>query len=176
MGDTNSLRQKPPIAADRTVFTECGPLRLPADLRQWFPEDRLLGWIDQALPTLHKEHPELAEALQHVTTGRANALLSVIVLGCVTGTFTSEDIARACQSQKPFIHYCGGEAPFRQDLEQFRRKNRVVLEHTLAAVLLSAVKERYSKLDKLPPGLEFSVLHRAVDRLDTARHMDTWDE
>ncbi len=177
MAEMNSMRQKPPIAADQTMYTERGPLRLPMDLRQWIPEEKLVEWINETVAAnVHKEPSGPTETPQAAVTGRGKALLSVIVLGCTTGIFTSEDIARACQSEKAFASLCVGEAPFRQELEQFRRNHRAILEHVLTAVLLQAVKERYSKLEKLPPGMEYAVRCRAVDRLDTARHMDTWDE
>ena len=124
MGDMNSLRQKPPIAADQTVYTASGPLRLPMDLRQWFPEDTLVAWIKEAIANLDKEHPELKEALQHGLPPRSKTLLSVIVLACITQTLLSDDMVRACRSEKAFMDFCGADAPFREELEQFRRKNR----------------------------------------------------
>jgi hypothetical protein len=171
MRDMNSLRQKPPISADQTMYTERGPLRLPMDLREWFSEDNLVAWIKEAVENLHKEHAEVKEP-----TGRAKSLIAVISLACITQTLLSDDIVRVCRSEKAFIELCGPDAPFRQELEQFRRQNRPLLELALTAVLLRAVRQRYSSLEKLPPGLEFAVKTRAIDRLDTIRNMDTWDE
>jgi hypothetical protein len=164
-------RQKPPIAADQTVFTERGPLCLPMDLRQWANEETLVQWITEEIEAMAK-NPRLAlEA-----GSRARAMLGVLVFAYATQTFLSEDICRACRADKTYMKLCNDQGLFKQELEQFRRKNRETLEVTLTGVLTRAVKERYSKLGKLPPGMEYGLRCRAVDRLDTARHMDTWDE
>jgi hypothetical protein len=170
-------RQKLPIAADQTVFTERGPLDLPRDLRQWVPEDKLLAWITEEVESLEKTPPEsIPEFASLAAVPRARSMLCVLVLAYATSTLQSEDICHACHTKPAFRKLCGDQAPFRQEVDRFRREHRAMLEEALFLVVIRTVKERFPRLDKLAPGIQHSIRHRVVDRLDSARHLDTWDE
>lgn len=169
-------REKPPVAADQTVFTERGPLCLPKDLRQWVEQETLLKWISEEADTLQENPPSDAELVALDPKSRPRAFLELLVFAYATQNFVSEDICRSCCSDKTYKSLCRNAPPFKQELQHFRRKNRKLLESALSEVLMRAVKQRYSKLGKLAPGVEYSLRCRVVDRVDTAVLMDRWEE
>ena len=170
-------RQKPPVAADQTVFTERGPLDLPRDLREWIPEDKLSAWITEEIETLEKTSPSgVPEFATLAAAPRARSMLCVLVLAYATSTLQSDDIRQACHTKPAFRKLCGDQAPFREEVDRFRREHRAMLEEALFLVVIRTVKERFPKLGKLAPGIQYSIRQRVVDRLDSARHLDTWDE
>jgi hypothetical protein len=110
-----------------------------------------------------------------VPEARPKVLLSVLLYAYAGQIFASTEIVQACGSNSALQKLCGANPPDSTHLESFRRKHRVLLEGALAEILLRVVRHKYAHLEKLPPGLEFSLLATAVDRLDTARHMDNID-
>ena len=107
---------------------------------------------------------------------RPKVMLSLLLYAYATQVFSSEDIVEACHNHPIFRELCNGEPAFPEELEHFRRKHRILLENMLAEIFSRAVREKYVDLGKLPPGMEYSIFSRAVDRLDTARHMDAAEE
>ncbi len=88
--------------------------------------------------------------------------------------YDSEEIVRACRTDPVLQPLCRrGGAPFAGEVQWFRRRNRAVLERVLTGVFLRAVRDRFD-----PGGvavraeLEQDLRRVAVDRLNTARHMD----
>jgi hypothetical protein len=175
--DTERFRKAlPPVASDQTVYTKRGPLRLPMDLSQWIAPEKLAAWVKEEAEKLGPERPEAHEFLRMLPETRPKVVLSLLVYAYATQVFSSEDIVQACHNNSVFRDLCNGEPAFPEELERFRRKHRILLENILAEILVRAVQEKYVDIGKLPPGLEYSIFARAVDRLDTARHMDRAEE
>jgi hypothetical protein len=175
--DTERFRRiSPPVAGDDTVYSKRGPLRLPPDLSQWVAPERLAAWIQEEIEKLDAARPEVQEFLRMLPECRPKVILSLMLYAYATQVFSSEDLVEACHKQPIFTALCAGKPPFPEELEHFRRKHRVLLENILAEIFARAVREKYVDVGKLPPGLEYSIFAQAVDRLDTARHMDTAEE
>ncbi len=175
--DTDRFRKhSPPVASDQTVYTKRGALRLPLDLSQWIAPEKLSSWAREETEKLNPERPEAQEFLRMLPETRPKVMLSLLLYAYATQVFGSEDIVQACQESPIFRDLCNGKPAFPEELEHFRRKHRILLENILAAIFVRAVREKYVDIGKLPPGLEYSIFARAVDRLDTARHMDRAEE
>ena len=175
--DTERYRKHmPPVASDETVYTRRSPLRLPLDLSKWIAPEKLVSWISEEIDRLDPEKNEVHEYLRMLPEKRPKVMLSLLLYGYATQVFGSEEIVQACREHPTFIQLCEGKPVFPEELEQFRRKHRILLENLLAEILVRTVREKYLQLGTLPPGLEYSLFTRAVDRLDTARHMDTPEE
>jgi hypothetical protein len=175
--DTERFRNTaPPVAADNTVYTKRGPLRLPLDLSQWISPEKLAAWVKEESEKVNPAHPEAHEFLRMLPESRPKVILALLLYAYATQVFSSADIAAACHDSPIFRELCTGNPVFPEELEHFRRKHRILLEDTLAEIFVRAVREKYVDIGKLPPGLEYSIFARAVDRLDTARHMDAAEE
>lgn len=175
--DTERFRKTlPPVASDQTVYTKRGPLRLPLDLSQWIAPEKLSAWAREETEKLDPERPEAHEFFRMLPETRPKVMLSLLLYAFATQIFSSADILEACQKHPIFRELCNGVPAFPEELEHFRRKHRILLENMLAEIFSRAVREKYVDIGKLPPGLEYSIFSRAVDRLDTARHMDAAEE
>jgi hypothetical protein len=166
----------PPVASDQTVYTRRGPLRLPMDLSQWIAPEKLSAWVQEETEKLNPESPDAHEFLRMLPETRPKVLLSLLLYAYATQVFSSADIVEACRNHPIFRGLCHDTPAFPEELEHFRRKHRILLENILAEIFVRAVREKYVDIGKLPPGLEYSIFARAVDRLDTARHMDAAEE
>lgn len=170
--DTERFRhERPPTAEDQTVYTARGSLRVPLDLSKWVAPDKILFWVRELLQKLDYSKPEVLEYGRLQREFRPEVLLTLLLYSYATEVFASDDIVQACRSETMQQQICGGQAPFGHELEQFRRKHRGLIENLLAEILLRAVREKYTNVP-LPPGVEYSILTRALDRLDTARRLD----
>jgi hypothetical protein len=175
--DTERFRRSsPPVDSDETVYTKRGPLRLPLDLSQWIAPEKLSAWVKEEIDRLDPGRPEVQEFLRMLPEGRPKVVLSLLLYAYATQVFSSRDIVEACHKHSTFRDLCNGEPAFAEELEHFRRKHRILLENILADIFVRAVREKYVDMGALPPGLEYSIFARAVDRLDTARHMDAGEE
>ena len=175
--DTERFRKtSPPVASDMTVYTKRGPLRLPLDLSQWIAPEKLASWAKEETEKVDPQRPEAHEFLRMLPETRPKVMLSLLLYAYATQVFSSEDIVEACHKHPIFRDLCSEKPAFPEELEHFRRKHRILLENLLAEIFVRAVREKYVNIGKLPPGLEYSIFARAVDRLDTARHMDRAEE
>jgi len=175
MKNENS-QELPGPAGDQTIFMRQAPLVVPLNLSDWVEPDVLAIWIGEALDHLDPSKLEVQELSRQTDDSRPKATIAVLMFAYSTQIYISEEIFRACHSD-PVLHtLCEGKPPFPEELEHCRRKHRVLLQDLLAKLLIRAVREKFGDLSQVPPGLQYSLLGRATDRLDTARHMDTWDE
>lgn len=175
--DTKLYRKgKPPVAADQTVYTARGGLRMPLDLSKWVAPEKILEWIQEQLRQLNPAKAEAAEFARLESETRPEVIITLLLYSYATNLFGSEEIVHACRGESMQQRICSGQAPFPHELQHFRRKHRTLLEEFLAEVFHRAVREKYVNLERLPPGVEYSIFTRAQDRLDTARHMDNQEE
>ena len=145
----------------------------PADLREWVAADRLKEWVEQEVDRLDGQASPSGGDLRGDPALRPKLPLKVLAFAYAARIFSAEEIVQACHSDPILQSLCEGEVPFVQELRNFRRSHRPVLEAILAAVCLRALGERFDlEPSRVPPELERDVRERAGERLDIARHMD----
>jgi hypothetical protein len=146
--------------------------KLPLNLSEWVAPKTLAGWVKEAVQNFDRSKPQAREFLLYSAESRPESLLRVVLYAYATQVYGSEEIAGACRTELMLKELCDGKVPFADELEHFRRKNRSLLEHLLGEILVRAVKEKFVRVDHLPPGFQHSLFRRAVDAMDTARHMN----
>jgi hypothetical protein len=169
-------RQRPDESdTDPTIFMERPPLDLPLDLAAWVAPEKIDQWIQEAIQKLDISMPGAQEFSLLRPEDRPLVLLAVLLFAYATERFISSEIFGACHSDPLLQSRCAGKAPFPDEIEHFRRKNRLLLERLLGNLLERAVREKFLPASQLAPGLLDSLRRRAVDQIDTARHMSTLD-
>jgi hypothetical protein len=150
---------------------------LPADLGEWAAPCTLMEWIDEEVERLDWKNPEVVEYLRLHPDYRPKAMLCLLAYAYASQVFGSEEIVRRCYSDTVYRLLCEGKAPQAQELIRFRRENRGLLKGILTYVFIRAVREQFQLgTVLLPPGLKRYLLDNAVERLNTARHMDSPEE
>lgn len=130
-----------------------GGLALPADLRLWLGEDRLLR-----LTLASAAHRADAVALPRtVRQGDqvfpATQLLALLAFAYLTGRLSSVEIEEALEADSALRYLCAGRFPASPVLRRFRRSYRRTLVLVLSDVLTLAVRERASHGWLTRPGL-----------------------
>jgi hypothetical protein len=150
---------------------------LPADLGEWATPCELMEWIEEEVEKLDWKNPEVVDYLRLHADYRPKALLCLLSFAYASQVLGSEEIVRRCYNDTIYRLLCEGKAPRAQQLIRFRRENRGLLKGILTYVFIRAVREHF-RLGTilLPPGLKRYLLDNAVDRLNTARHMDSTEE
>jgi len=174
-----SRKQSNPVSAagspDRTVLLERAPLDLPLNLAGWVAPEKIAHWILEEVAQVDFGKSEGQGGPGHLPESRSRVVLGVLLLAYSTHRFSSSEIVSACHSDKVLNGICEGKMPFIDELEHFRRRHRVLLENLLGQLLVRAVKEQFLPVGHLPAGLQHSLMKRAVEQIDTARHMSTLD-
>jgi hypothetical protein len=166
-GRAGAYQQRGPIelGGEFTVLT---------DLSEWVPPSRLTDWIEQEIKRLNWDIPHFSESSSQRLDDQPKMLLALLSFAYATRVFCLEEIAGRCYSDAMFRLLCEGRVPFVQELSNFRRRNRRLLERILAGVFLQAIRDKFD-LDAvwLSPELMQDLSDHAKARLDLARHMDT---
>jgi hypothetical protein len=143
------------------------------DLGKWITPSRLIRWIDQEIVTLNWDAPQVCRDSRIRLDYQAKRLLSLLCFAYATGVFVPEEITRKCYSDEVFRRICEGRIPSNQEMSNFRRRNRRLLQQILAGVFLRAVQCKFDLDAKgLSPELAQDVSDQVSRRLDVARHMD----
>lgn len=161
--------------SDRTIFLERPPLEVPLNLTTWVAPEKIVDWIGEAVSKLDPTRAEVQAFSQLGPEQRPRVLLTVLLFAYATEKFGSSEIFGACHSDPVLRQICEAKPPFPNELEHFRRKNRLLLESLLGDIIKRAVREKYLPASQLPPGLQDSLQKRAVDQINTARHLSTLD-
>lgn len=156
---------------DPTIFLERPPLDVPLDLSAWVAPETIAQWVREAVEKLDPAQPGVREFSLLAADQRPQVLLSVLLFAYATERFISSEIFGACHTHPVLKALCEGKPPFPDELEHFRRKNRQLLDRLLGNILKRAVREKFLPADQLPRGLQDSLQKRAVDQIDTARHL-----
>lgn len=104
-------------------------LLLPPDLNDWLPEDHLARFIGEVVSSL-----DLGDIFASYVDGRGRAayhprmMLSVLIYGYCTGTFSSRKLAQACQENVAFRYLSGNTMPRHSALADFRRRHLDAME------------------------------------------------
>jgi len=153
-----------------TTFMRRPIQKLPLDLTEWVPPSILADWVNEAVAKLDSSTPEAQEFAQSASELRG--ILRAVLYGYATQVYPSKDIVAACHTDRFFKLMCEGKPIFPDELERFRRTHRSLLESLLGQIFVRAVSEKFANVGQLPPGFQHSLLRRAIDSIDTARHMD----
>ena len=172
MGSEQETGKDTSVAKGDTTFMRRPFQKLPLNLSEWVAPEKLAGWVREEVEKLDHTKPEVQEFLLHPPEARPRELLAVVLYAYATQLYRSEEISHACRTDSILQMLCEGKVPFAEELEQFRRKHRALLESLLGHILVRAVSEKFVQVGQLPPGFQNSLLRRAIDSLDTARHMD----
>ncbi|HEY5909029.1 MAG TPA: hypothetical protein VJA21_00340 [Verrucomicrobiae bacterium] len=152
---------------------ETSPLDVPLDLATWVAPQTIAHWIREEIDQLDRSKPEVRGVLSHPPDARPQVILSVLLFAYSTQRFTNSEILAACHSDPVMKQLCDGQAPFADEIGHFRRTHRALLEFLLGQLLIRAVREKFVEAGQLPPGLQRSLKNRAVDQIDTARHLSS---
>ncbi len=135
---------------------------LPPSLDDWLPEDHLARFILEAIERLD------LSALTQVYGGRGSAayhpevLLSLLVYGYATGTFSSRKIERATYDSLAFRYLAAGRHPDHDTLASFRRRFLDELADIFLQVLELAGEMKLLKLGTI--SLDGTKLHANASR------------
>lgn len=146
------------------------------DLSEWIGPDTIREWIEDEIDHLSEVGLQTEQFPWSQRDCPSKTMLAVLSFAYLTGVFSHEDIAARCYSNPTFHLLCEGRVPVAQELSSFRRRNRHLLERILAGVLLRAVRQK-SEIDLawLESEVAEELRHRAAERLDLARHMNSGD-
>src|SRR6188474_1753969 len=109
---------------------------LPADMRDWLPEDHLVWTLLEMVGRLDTSgfHEGRARG-----AGRAgydpDMLLTVLLLGYCTGVRSTRAIERACRTDVAFRIACAQDAPDHTVLARFRQANEAAFVDLFGQVL-----------------------------------------
>jgi len=172
MGQEEQTGEKQAFAKGDTAFMRRPLQKLPLNLGEWILPAKLAEWVKEAVEHLDASKPEAREFLQSPSESQERSILRAVLYAYSTQVYRSKEIEAACHTDATFQALCEGRAPFPDEIEHFRRKHRALLETLLGQIIVRAVGEKFAKVGELPPGFQNSLLHRAIDSIDTARHMD----
>lgn len=166
-GGVAALQERSPIELGEE-------LTLLTNLSEWVPPARLKVWIEQEIERLDLDIPRISgSSWQHLDV-QPKMLLALLSFAYATRVFCPEDIVERCSSDVMFRLISEGNVPFVQELSNFRRRNRRLLERILTGVFLQAIRDKFD-LDVIWLSTELlqDLSEHAKARLDLARHMDT---
>lgn len=107
----------------------------------------------------------------------ARELLGVLTYAYARRLFESDEIARRCHTEPNLRRLSRDTTPFANELIRYRRHHREQLESVLASVLLRTAEHvNPAKFSGAWPELSRKLLRQAAVRLNTARHMDSYNE
>ena len=110
-------------------------LLLPPDLNDWLPEHHLARFVGEVIASL-----DLQAIFAGYTDGRGAAayhprmMLSVLVYGYCTGTFSSRKLEQACQENVAFRFLSGNAVPKHSALADFRKRHLSAMESLFVEV------------------------------------------
>jgi len=141
---------------------------LPPSIDDWLPEDHLARFILEAIEKLN------LGALTRAYAGRGSAayhpevLLSLLVYGYATGTFSSRKIERATYDSLAFRYLSAGSHPDHDTLASFRRRFLDELADIFLQVLELAGEMKLLKLGTI--SLDGTKLHANASRHSALSH------
>jgi hypothetical protein len=169
--DEQSSQQRAFVKGD-TTFMRRPFQKLPLNLSEWVAPATLAAWVSDEVEKLDPAKAEAQQFQLEPPESQARELLRAVLYAYATQIYISEEIAAACRTDPILKALCEDKAPFPEELERFRRRHRSLLETLLGQILVRAVGEKFVNVGQLPPGFQNSLLRRAIDSIDTARHMD----
>lgn len=107
----------------------------------------------------------------------ADPTLPVLAYAYARGILDADEIAKLCHSDPLLRQVANGVAFSGSELKSFRHRDRGLLVKLIVQLLIKATRQQYGITGAaLPPALRRIVQDSAVDRVDSARHIDRGDE
>jgi CheY-like chemotaxis protein len=137
----------------------------PRDARDHVDSGTLVLWVQEAAGSL--DGPSLSSQPDSSTTG----MMELLTFAYACNVLASDEVRADCEMNPAFRFLCHGSPPFASEITIFRRRNRPQLESALARTLAGVMA--HGQKHSLP-ATRPSLLGAARQRLDIARHLDTW--
>ncbi|MDA8396297.1 MAG: IS1182 family transposase [Actinomycetota bacterium] len=118
---------------------------LPPSVQDWLPESHLARYIVEVVETLDLSELERAYAGRGSDAYHPAMLLSLLIYGYATGTFSSRKIERATYDSLAFRFIACNQHPDHDTLAVFRRRFGKQLESIFVQVLQVARENRLSR-------------------------------
>ena len=166
--EDNMRTQEPPSSGSEETFS------LPINLTEWVDASKLLDWVEEDVEQFDWQNPELVDYLKRNSGYRPKGMLCLLTYAYATQILSADEIVNRCYSDTVFRLICENKAPTVAEVRRFRRENRSLLKGMLLPLFIRVVKAKFDLGDiLLPAGLKRYLMDNAVERLDTARHMDS---
>lgn len=111
------------------------PVGFPADLRDWIEEGQLIDLILDAVVGVNLDDFSEPQAGLTATTYPPVMLLSLLVYGYATGSFSSHQIAAYAFDRDVGRFLCSSLPPTFDVIEEFRQRNRSAIKRCLLRLL-----------------------------------------
>ena len=164
------------IAASRNGPAWIESKRPELDLRQWIDLPTLAEWIQGEIEPFIPLSMGLALAAPNAVD-RFRKMLTILCFGYSSGLTRSAEIAEASRREPEFQSIAGGFHPFADELRNFRRRYRALLEVVLTRLFMrAAVLNPEFAREAAPRELKSQFETRARDLLNVARHYDSCED
>src|SRR5208283_3206609 len=111
------------------------PMLLPADLRQWVPEDDLVHFVINAVETMRLSGLRVNERGSGSKQYPPRMMLALLVYCYANGVFGSRRIERASYRDVAVRYLTGDTHPDHDTICEFRRENGKVVKEAFVEVL-----------------------------------------
>lgn len=115
------------------------PMLMPADLRDWLPEDHIVHFVIDAVSTLDLSTSRINERGSGSKQYPPSTMLCLLIYCYATGRMSSREIEGATYSDVVVRYICGGDHhPDHATICTFRRENRSLFSECFVKVLALA--------------------------------------
>lgn len=148
-------------------------VQTPADLGNWVCPATILNWIVNEAEKLEWNGCGSEVSGQKPVPDESKRMLYVLAYAYARQMYDAHEVVRACRRDAVLQPLLQSGTPFPAEVQRFRRRHRAPLERVLAAVFMRAVRHRFDLCGEVVPAeLQEDLRRMAVDRLNTARHLD----
>ena len=162
------------LSESRLLVESLGLDGRPLDLRDWIESSLLFSWIEAEVERFVSS-PDDSQSGTGAMYDRFRKILQILCFAYSTGRGRSADIAAGCRCEVEFQMIAENCLPFVDELVNFRRHHRALLEELLSRLYLRAACFSIGYTEEVSETLEKRLRGRAKDFLNTARHLDSCD-
>jgi transposase len=130
------------------------PLLLPADMREWVPENHLSHFIVDAVEQIDTRGAKINQRGCGSQQYPPSMLLALLIYSYSSGNFSSRAIERATYDNVAVRVLCGDTHPDHDTICRFRRENRVLLDKAFSAVLELAARVGVMKVGQVTVAID----------------------
>jgi len=147
-------------------------VEMPRDLCLWAAPADVVAWVREELAAMVD-----AEKLPPAQSVLAEPMLPILAYAYARGIFDSEEIAQLLHSDAQLRELSKNAPISAPELKAFRHRDRGLLVKLLVQLLIKATRQQFGlSAAAFPPALRRQAQENAVERLDSARHIDRGDE
>ena len=111
------------------------PMRLPADMRDWVPEDDLVHFVIEAVHRLPLKDFQVNCRATGSKQFPPHMMLSLLIYSYANGLFSSRKIERATKRDLDIRYFRGNTHPDHDTICKFRRENFNAFSQAFISVL-----------------------------------------